>query len=102
MIIDATDQQSSLPELQQLTSNYKNHNTYKGLIGISPSGAVTVVSTLYPGTISDKELTRQSGLLGLLECGDSVMAEKGFDIQKDLAPIGAKFSIYLWKNTTGL
>ena len=34
--VDATElfiQQSSLPELQQLTfSNYKNHNTYKGLI----------------------------------------------------------------------
>ena len=40
VIIDATEmfiQQPSLPELQQRTfSSYKNHNTYKGLIGISP------------------------------------------------------------------
>ena len=55
VIIDATEifiQQSSLPELQQRTfSSYKNHNTYKGLIVISPSGAVSVtfVSKLYPG-----------------------------------------------------
>jgi len=110
VIVDATElfiQQSSLPELQQLTfSNYKNHNTYKGLIGISPSGAVTFVSKLYPGCISDKELTRGSGLLGSLECGDPVMADKGFYIQEDLAPIGVKLnilsSISSWKNTTGL
>ena len=70
VIIDATElyiQHSSLSELQQHTfSNYKNHNTYKGLIGISPSGAVTFVSKLFPRSISDKELTRQSGLLYLL------------------------------------
>ena len=62
VIIDATEifiQQPSLPELQQRTfSSYKNHNTFKALIGISPSGAVTFVSRLYPGNISDKELTR--------------------------------------------
>ena len=64
VIIDATAvfiQQPSLPELQQRTYySYKNHNTYKGLVGISPSGAVTFVSKLYPGSISNKELTRQS------------------------------------------
>ena len=97
VIIDATElyiQQSSLPELQQLTfSSYKNHNTYNGLIGISPSGAVTFVSKLYPGSISDKELARQSGLLDLLECGDSVMADRDFDILGDFAPIGVKLNI---------
>ena len=97
VIIDATElfiQQSSLPELQQRTfSNYKNHNTYKGLIGISPSGAVIFVSKLYPGSISDKELTRQSGLLDLLQPGDSVMADRGFDIMEDLAPLRVMLNI---------
>ena len=50
VIIDATEvfvEQPALPELQQLTfSTYKNTNTYKGLIGISPSGAVVFVSDL--------------------------------------------------------
>ena len=97
VIIDATEifvQQPAIPELQQLTfSNYKNHNTYKGLIGISPSGAVILVSDLYPGSISDKELTRRSGLLGALERGDSVMADRGFDIEEDLTLLGVKLNI---------
>ena len=74
VIIDATEifiEQPSLPEIQQLTfSNYKNHNTYKGLIGISPSGAVVFMSDLYPGSISDKQLTKRCGILDLLESGD--------------------------------
>ena len=97
VIIDATEvyvEQPAVPELQQLTfSNYKHHNTYKGLIGISPSGAVIFVSTLYPGSISDKELTRRCGILEWLEEGDSVMADRGFDIQDDLALLGVKLNI---------
>ena len=58
VIIDATEifvQQSSLPELQQHTfTSYNYHNTFKG---ISPSGVVIFVSKLYPGNISDIELT---------------------------------------------
>ena len=83
-IIDATEvfiQKPKNPSAQQLTfSNYKNHNTYKALIAISPSGAITFVSDLFGGNISDKELTSRCGLLDLLEDGDSVMADKGFNI----------------------
>ena len=91
VIIDASEvfiQQPSLPELQHTFSTYKNHNTYKGLVGIAQSGAMTFMSKLYPGSISDKELTRQSGLLNLLQYGDSIMADRGFDIMEDLAPHG--------------
>ena len=71
----------------------QNHNTYKVLIGISPSGAVIFVSKLYSGSISDKELTRQSGLLDLLERDNSLMADRGFDILEDLAPRGVRLNI---------
>ena len=42
---------------------------------VSPSGAFTFVSDLYFGSIYNKELTRQSGVLSLLEKGDAVMAD---------------------------
>ena len=97
VIIDATEvyiEKPSLPDLQQMTfSNYKNNNTFKGLIGISPSGAITFVSSLFSGSISDKELTRQSGILALLEKSDSIMADRGFDIEADLIPLGVKLNI---------
>ena len=83
-----------MPEMQQRTfSSYKNHNTYKGLVGISPGGAITFVSRLFPGSISDRELTRQSGFLQLLDPGDSIMADRGFNIQDDLTPLGVRLNI---------
>ena len=44
-------------------SNYKHHNTAKGLVGISPSAAVTFVSHLYAGRSSDKQITNDRGIL---------------------------------------
>ena len=89
IILDATEvrvEKPGLPSLQQVTfSNYKNTNTYKELVGISPSGIITFVSKLYVGSISGKELTRCSGIMDLLQSGDSMMADRGFDIQDDLA-----------------
>ena len=97
VITDATEifiSQPRLPELQQMTfSNYKNHSTFKALVGISPGGAITFVSKLFPGSISDKELTKRSGLLDLLEKGDSVMADRGFNIEEDLITRGVRLNI---------
>lgn len=83
-IIDATEifiEMPANPSAQQLTfSNYKNRNTLKALIGITPSGVISFISDLYGGNISDKKLTQFSGLLDLLEPGDAVMADRGFTI----------------------
>ena len=96
-IIDATEifiQTPSNPQAQQLTfSSYKNHNTLKALIAVTPSGAVSFVSTLYGGCISDRELTEKSGLLNLLEPGDSVMADRGFTIADILDIRGVALNI---------
>ena len=97
IIIDATEmyiEMPSMPEIQQLTfSLYKNHNTCKGLVSISPSGVVTLVSDLFPGSISDKEIVRRSGLLRLLEVGYSIMVDRSFDIEDDIAPLGVRVNI---------
>ena len=59
-------------------SSYKSHNTAKGLVGISPQGAVTFVSDLCGGHASHRQIVVSSGIF---EPGDSVMAHRAFEIQ---------------------
>ena len=65
-------------------SEYKHHNTIKFLVGISPSGFITFLSSCYGGRASDKFITKDSGFYDLLERDDVVMADRGFQIQEDL------------------
>ena len=43
------------------------------------------MSSLYGGSISDKEIVKSSSLIDLLEENDLIMADRGFDIQDLLA-----------------
>ena len=56
------------------------------------NGCVTFVSKLWSGRVSDKQLTKDSGVLQYLEKGDNVMADRGFDIQ-DILPPGVTLNI---------
>lgn len=82
VIIDCTEieiQQPTNPVAQQQTwSNYKNANTLKALVGITPSGAISFISDLYGGATPDKHLFKESGLTELLSDGDMVLADRGF------------------------
>nr|XP_012557731.2 uncharacterized protein LOC105845009 [Hydra vulgaris] len=77
VIIDCTEfvcqRPYSLTVQSSMFSHYKHHVTFKGLVGIAPSGAITFVSELLVGSISDIELVKQPRLLQreLLESGDS-------------------------------
>ena len=42
---------SSMTAQSQTWSEYKHHNTWKALIGISPNGAITFVSKLWSGRV---------------------------------------------------
>jgi hypothetical protein len=73
-------------------SSYNNHSTAKGLLGIAPTGYPCFVSKLYAGRMSDKKITHDCGILDLLEEGDQIMADRGFDIADDL-PAGVTLNI---------
>ena len=49
--------------------------------------------TCYTGSISDKEITKKSGILELLEEGDQFMVDKGFPIDDMLKEIGCTLVI---------
>ena len=97
VIIDATEfaieRPSSLSSQSSTFSTYKNKNTVKVLLGITPSGAISFVSKCYEGSISDKRLVEVSGLLEKLDAGDEIMADKGFLIQDILAPLGVRLNV---------
>ena len=92
------------PTNQQVTfSSYKNCNTvgtvsfisYQSPTGTvsfisyqSPTGTVSFISELYGGNISDKEITKRSGILDLMERGDEIMADQGFLIEDLVRPHG--------------
>ena len=97
VILDCTELKvqapSSLVLNSELYSSYKVTNTWKGLVGIAPCGAITFISSLYAGCISDKHITRVSGILDLLEEGDVVMVDKGFLIEDMLSERGCSLLI---------
>lgn len=104
VIIDCTEIRCEAPSsltLQSETfSTYKNTNTFKGLIGIAPCGVITFISKLFTDSISNREITRQSGILRLLEPGDACMADKGFVIDQMLSEVGATLVIPSFKRGT--
>ena len=76
-------------------SQYKHQNMAKFLVACTPNGAISFVSPVFVGSISDVELTRESGFLTTLQDkpGISIMADRGFTIKDMLKDIGIELNI---------
>ena len=96
IVIDCTDIEVAAPGLmshQNATySYYRGMHSFKVIVGVAPNAVVTYVSKLYPGSISDKAIVQESGLLNHLSPGDMILADKGFLIQ-DIVPHGVSVNI---------
>ena len=88
VIIDCTEffiQRPSLPSSQRKTwSSYKQHNTFKALVGCTPRGYISFISKLWTGNASDRKITLNCGFLDLVEPYDDIMADRGFCIRDAL------------------
>lgn len=97
IIIDGTEcpvMKPKSPIAQQATfSTYKNRNTIKLLVGATPGGLVNYVSPAYGGSTSDRQICERSNLLTLCDKGDSIMADKGFNVQDLFAPYDVTINI---------
>jgi len=62
-------------------SEYKEHNTGKALIALSPVMLPVFVSDVYPGSKSDEDIVSESGILAHAHRGDRWLADTGFIVQ---------------------
>ena len=71
VIIDATELKIEVPSALQKHSEsystYKSHTTSKCLLGVDPKGGIMLISQLYGGSISDKQIVQRSGCLDILD-----------------------------------
>ena len=84
---------SDLKARAQTYSQYKSHNTVKYLISITPQGFISFISKGWGGRTSDKFITEHSGYLKYLSPGDTVLADRGFEISESVAMTHAKMEI---------
>ncbi|GFX68855.1 uncharacterized protein TNCV_3865541 [Trichonephila clavipes] len=65
-------------------------NIVKGMVAMMPSGAIIFVTLLYCGSISDEHIFVHSKVMDYLEPNDVVIAENGFQVEKELKKIGCE------------
>ena len=72
-------------------SHYLKGFTAKVLIGIPPSGFISLKYKISGGRKSDSNMTKEAQLVDLLEDGDDVLADRGFpEIKAKIDEAGKK------------
>lgn len=93
MILDATEfKLTNCSDLQLnciFFSDYKNTHTAKGLVGITPHGSLCHIPDLYPGSVSDNDITIVTDALRNVQENDCILVDKGFGIAEEAAEKGA-------------
>ena len=88
VVIDCSEvfieRSKSLKTQAETWSDYKSHNTVKFLVGISPTGYITFLSSCYGGRASDRFVCQDSNFYDGLDLYDEVMADRGFQIHEEL------------------
>ncbi|XP_048759607.2 uncharacterized protein LOC125669203 isoform X2 [Ostrea edulis] len=106
MVIDCTEikiqRPSSLLCHTQCFSEHSSATTLKSLVVCDTRGSVLFVSDLFCSAVSDNDVCIKSGFFqylknlmeqGSLHPGDSIMADRGFRIEDQLAEMGLKLSV---------
>ncbi|WAR08110.1 hypothetical protein MAR_018068, partial [Mya arenaria] len=72
---------SNLEARKKIFSNYKHYHSAKFSVGISPNLTVNYISKAWGGRAFNKRIMLQSSaLMDDLSDGDSVMADRGFNV----------------------
>lgn len=95
-----TERSSLNPRInQELFSSYKNHNTFKYLIPIDEKGLIIFCSNVYGGSKSDRFIIENSKFLDLLKSGDTILADRGFNVSDLLEEKNVALNIPAYKTS---
>ncbi|XP_047227319.1 uncharacterized protein LOC124871801 [Girardinichthys multiradiatus] len=75
------------------SSHYKSHNTMKYFISVTPQGFINFISKGWVGRTSDRLLAEKCGYLNNLAPGDTVLANRRFNIEDVVALRGATLTV---------
>ena len=88
LTLDATEVPIQRPQncdAQRMTfSTYTHRNTAKPMIGVTPRGIISYLSSSYGGSVSDRQITERSSLVrntSLFDRQDSILADRGIMVQ---------------------
>ena len=87
------EQPKNLTAHAQTWPNYKDNNTAKYLIGITPSGAATFLFAGWGGRVSDKQISIDSRFFKMISIGECILADKRFTFKEKLSAVGATLKI---------